>query len=67
MATKPVHTRATITGSGDLNMAFRLQAFKTPSTNLQAPEKIQSPRFNCTYFAIVNLTEAERNSKNPAG
>jgi hypothetical protein len=48
-AAKPVHTRdTTITGSGDLNIAFRVQAFKAPSSNLQAPEKIQSPTFNWT-------------------
>ena len=42
-ATKPVHTRATITGTGDFYIAFRVQAFKAPSSNLQSPEKIQSP------------------------
>jgi hypothetical protein len=52
MATKPIHTRATITGSADLNMAFRVQAFKAPSINLQAPAKIQSPSVNWTALPI---------------
>ena len=34
MATKPVHTRVNITGSGDLNMAFHVQGFKPSEKGL---------------------------------